>query len=88
MLAAVPSASLFVSVAPALAPTPVSQRRCLSQSQTGWEPTVREIGVGGGEGVGEHQTPTPALPLEHMQIPEQSQPTTFGVSGLDRKSVM
>ena len=42
----------------------------------------RDRGGGGGEGVGEHQTPTPALPLEHMQIPEQSQPTTFGVSVL------
>lgn len=80
MLAAVPSAGLFVSVAPALAPTPMSQRRCLSQSQTGWPPTVREIGGGGG--VGGHQTPAPALPLEHRQIPEQSQPTTFGVSVL------
>ena len=35
------------------------------------------LGVGGGR-----QTPTPALPLKHMQTPEQSQPATFGVSVL------
>lgn len=71
MLAAVPSAGLFVSVAPALAPTPMSQRRCSSQSQTGWPPTVREIGGGVGVGASDSCPCSPA----RTQADPRAEPT-------------